>query len=317
MLFKCAVMVLVVAGCGRCNSVSEVGGETPYERCLDADPPSFPANLGKLKFTLADRVLEIHGLPPEPRVAVFQGPGMATGMSSTAALAALTAQTPDLLLMLGGLGTDAKTAATVLGSVAEVGVPVLFLAGGRDRANTLAEGRETLPDPLANRVLDTTALVGVRVHAYFLLLLAGAAGGQDGIADDSCGFSEADIEPRLDAAKTAASRSRVVIVSWAIPAGPLGGSDSGVSIVGSGLIAGLQADLGVVGGLHAWPDHQVMRPLSKANQALGWGVPVADLQLVVPRLIGPSHQRADGTRQTPGFAIIRLAKAGLIAEAPR
>lgn len=317
MLFKrAAALLLLVAGCGRCGGADGGGGPTPYARCLEAEPVSVPPSIGGVTFQVVeDRVLELGGLPQAPRVAVFQGPGMVTALPHAGAVGLLVQHKPDLILILGGLGTDQGSSSQWVGAIAKLGRPVLFLAGGRDKHGTLDAVREALPPADAERLIDLTSFVGLRGPGFHWVLVAGSELGRESIDNESCGFAESDLADRLDAARSAVSSASRTLVSWEIPRGPLGGSGERLPEVGSAALAALRHDLGDIGGLHAWPDTQVMRPTSKAGG--GWGAAASDLQLVVPRLFGPAHERGDGTRHLPSFAIVAFSSAGMIAELPR
>jgi len=318
MLFKPAVaLLLLTVGCGRCGSSFEGGGVTPYVRCLAADPPSFPQTLGALRLSVSDRVLEIEGLPAEPRVAVFQGPGMATSAAPNEVVGALARQKPDLLLMLGGIGSDPKNAAATLHPIAKQGIPLLFLAGGRDTSENVTAARDLLPTPLGAQFIDLTSLVALRTKGYLWLLVAGAAAGREGIDEAACGFAEDDLGARLDLGRDVADGTKRVLVSWEIPTGVLGSTSPTAPAVGSDALAKLRTELGDIAGIHAWPDLHVMRPYAGGNVVTASDQPRPDLQLVVPRVTGPAHVRGDGTRQLPGFAIVRFAEGGLIAEPSR
>lgn len=316
MLLKRAVLLaLLGVGCNPCTSDHSEGGATPFARCLQAEPPQVPERVGSVTLLAEGRALTLGGLPAEPRIAAFQGPGMATTTDSEPVLRKLTAEKADLLLLLGGLGLDTSAAKQHLARLASIGPPVLFLAGGRDGTDSIQQARVGLSAQQQAKVIDLTPFRQVHAPGYSLTLVAGSENGRSAIHDSACGFMEEDLEGIEDVSE-GDEGTRRVLVSWEIPArSPVAISPAGD--VGSVALGRLRAALRPQLGLHAWPDLHVMRPQSAEREVISWGSVATDLHLVVPRLCGPVHERGDGTRQLPGYVVLRLGKAGISAERPR
>lgn len=316
MLLKRAVLLaLLGVGCDTCTSDHSEGGATPFSRCLEAEPLQVQERVGSITVGAKSRTLTLGGLPTEPRIAAFQGPGMATTTDSDPVLRQLTAEKADLLLVLGGLGLDTGAAKQHLARIASVGPPVLFLAGGRDSAEAIREARQGLSAQQQANFIDLTPFRHIRAPGYRLTLVAGSENGRMAIHDSACGFVPEDLERIEDGSEHAAGIHRV-LVSWEIPArSPVAFSPAGD--VGAAALGELRDAFAPQVGLHAWPDLHVMRPQSAERKAVSWGSVTADLHLVVPRLYGPTHERGDGTRQLPGYVVLRLGKAGIYAERPR
>lgn len=315
MLLKRAVLLALLGiGCNPCTSDHSEGGETPYSRCIKQDPHEVPERVGSMTLKADGRTLTLSGLPAEPRVAAFQGPGMAATTNSEPLLRKLIAEKANLLLVLGGIGLDTSVATQHLARLVSIGPPVLFLAGGRDSAETIRDARLGLPAQQQEKVIDVTPFHLLRLAGYSLVLVAGSENGRSAIHESACGFALEDLE-RIEDAAAAAPETQRVLVSWEIPAGsPVASSSTGD--VGASGLGALRDAVAARFGIHAWPDLQVMRPRSGSDLA-PWDAVTTDLHLVVPRLFGPSHERADGTRQLPGYAVFRLGTAGATVERPR
>lgn len=316
MLLKRAVLLALLAvACNPCTSDHAAGGATPFSRCLLRGPGDLPGRVGPLTIQAAGRTLTLGGLPAEPRVAVFQAPGMATSLEPGSTLNRLASEKADVLLVLGGLGLDPEAAKVHLGRLASVGPPVLFLAGGRDSGEAIDAAQSALTPVQRSNVIDLTPYQAVALPGYTLVLVAGSEAGREAIHESACGFSPDDLESIEDAAK-AVPGTRRLLVSWEIPAGsslaaPTRAGDSAERL------GAFRDEIGCELGVHAWPDLKVMRPTTGKGDSLAWGATTKELQLAVPRLYGPTHTRVDGTREPPGYAILRLGKEGVSVVRPR
>lgn len=316
MLLKCAVLcALLAVGCGPCGGGISVAGDTPFERCMAREPHHPPAAIGTIRFTLDDRALTLTGLPAAPRIAFFQGPGMATQLGHSEALRALATDAPDLMLVLGGIGPEAKGADPWIVGLAKLGRPVLFMAGGRDSAASIETALGALAPAQRKHVVDVTGIHALHLSRYTLALVAGADSGGAAIAETACGFSEADVEAVRATLDEAGERARV-LVSWEIPKASKAQALPS-AVFGSPLLSTVGEAGAFKAGIHAWPDLDVSRPVAAAGGTLAWGQTVNDLEVVVPRIVGAAHERADGTRQLPGYVILRFDASGILVEKPR
>jgi len=305
-------------GCGP-NRGLMVGGDTPYARCLAASPPAEGTRrIGPLTLTIKDRALEVRGLSKGAKLAAFSGPGF--GRPPTAQdLDAIRAARPDLSLVLGDLGdTQAIANATAL-SLAGLGHPVLVLAGGRDTRERLTKALESLGSRSANLV-DISALRTIRIGSDMFLPVAGALDGRDALAEDSCGYAEADLKDLAGSARN--QKGPKWLLAWQAPArragsGPacLACTEQGIDL-GSGALAHLAEAVGASGGIYAWPHVQAMRPIRAATppqtQPTVPGA-TAITGVIVPSVVGPALERSDGSHVPAGFALLRVGADGVMS----
>jgi hypothetical protein len=248
------------------------------------------------------RQLQIDGLPREAVVAAFAGPAF-YDPPGPAALAALRAAKPDMLLLLGDIGDEPLAARETLAALASLPMPMLILAGGRDTQQGMAEAIESL-GPASGPVFDITAVTIVRVGDAILIPVAGALDGHYARSSASCGYGRQDLRPRQSALSGARARGRVWLVGWEAPetwgegAEPSLGQSTGH---GDEPAVELARAVGASGGVFAWPPAQ-----PGAGQT-----PDGALQIRVPRLTGAPAELADGARVGPGFALLGLSGSGL------
>jgi hypothetical protein len=303
-------------GCGRDRGLL-VGGDTPYARCLAASPPAEGTRrIGPLALTIKDRALEIRGLSKGARLAAFAGPGFGHPPAAQD-LAAIRATRADLSLVLGDLGdTQAIADATAL-SLAGLGHPVLVLAGGRDTRERITKALESLGSRSANLV-DISALRTIHIENDTFFPVAGALDGGDALAEDSCGYAEADLRELAGGARN--QKGRKWLLAWQAPArragsGPacLACTEHGIDL-GSGALAHLAEAVGASGGLYAWPHVQAMRPIRGATPAQTTAPGATAITgVIVPRVVGPALERSDGSHVPAGFALLRLGPDGVMS----
>ena len=310
--------VAIESGCSE-DSRLGVGGASSYARCLGRGVADHgPARIGALALTVEDAVLSIAGLPALPRLAAFAGPGPGPAPWAKAGSGAppgLSAAKPDLVLVLGDLGDDPRLARATAAALDRLGVPVLVVGGGRDGLAALSAA-----DALPN-VIDVSPLHAVRLirgaggpkrrASYSLIPVAGALDGRYARPDeggrDGCGYSEDDLEDR-DLPKPEPGERRL-LAAWQAPVGL--DREHAPGDAGSPSLAAFSQRVGAGGGLFAWPHAQAGRLRStRDGSPRAAGAPVDDLALIVPRLAGPSLERADGSHLAPGFALIELASSG-------
>lgn len=309
------IVLCALAGCDACGpGALEVGGPTPYVRCLAADPPrSETLAVGALRLAIEERALRITGLRDEVRIAAFAGPALGPPPDA-AVLRRLTEAKPDLLLSLGGLGDSSTTAAATVKALASLAAPTLVVAGGRDTRERMRDALAAQPDG-ARKVIDITALDAVRLRRDTLVPVAGASNGRYALEPRACGYALDDLKARASELGARSSDEHRWLVAWEAPGegGPLSVARGHAGIdAGSVDLAELARRIGAGGGVFAWPDVQLLRPSAgDGTRAVPSGVPAADLRVVVPRLTGPAHERSDGTRVLPGFVVLRFDAAGL------
>jgi hypothetical protein len=308
------LLLALLIGCRACSRTSglAVGGAHPYVRCLAGDPPiAGDHKVGRLTLRVEKRELKIDGLPSAIRIAAFSGP--ASGAApSVAAVAAVQAANPDLVLLLGDVGDDPATAATTLTALAKLPVPVLVLAGGRDTPARIAEGMSHAP--AGGVIVDVTALRSIRLGHETLVPVAGARDGVYALAANACGYAESDLA-EVAASQAAGDRARRWLLAWEAPASAgrfgVARTEAGADL-GSVPLATLGKRVGAAGGIFAWPHVQALRASASGGEHRpSPGVPSADLQVVVPRLSGAAIERSDGSRVAPGFALLELGADGL------
>lgn len=317
--------LLALGGCERfasgCQWLGEgkleVGGATPYVRCLAGAPPeSRTLAFGRLKLALAGRELHVTGLPHVIRMAAFSGPSFGPPPDASV-IRALAQAKPDLAVMLGGLGDDDATAKATAKALGGLPAPTLLVAGGRDTLERIGTALRVLP-VAARKVVDVTALHAIRLGRDTFIPVAGASSGHYALEDRACGFGLDDLKRRASALGAASTGERRWLLAWEAPG--LGGalsiarSDTG-SDAGSADLAELARRVGAPGGLFAWPEVQVGRARAgDGTRVVPVGVPAPDLRIVVPRLTGAATERADGSRVMAGFALVRLEPGGLSVE---
>ena len=298
-VFHALLAVLVVfPGC-TCGGLSGSEGPVDYTRCTNAEPPEVEASVGELKLRSEDRTLHLEG-PGALRVAAFTGP---VGASLDAAdLAPLRASQPQLVLWLGGLGEDAKQGAANLNTVAALGAPVLFLAGGADRLPVVEEAFEALEADIAARVLHVSGVRAIRAGDDVLGLMPGSALGRYAIDEDACGFGPSDVSELAEALEE--EKGRTWLLSWDTPSGWDLSSGFGGVEAGSPDLHALVSQRGLYGGLSAYPEGQA--------GAVRVDEKTPGLRAVVPRL-GPSgSNRADRSRGESAVLALNWGADGLV-----
>jgi hypothetical protein len=300
-------------GCARAGGLA-VGGEHPYTRCLAGDPPGADKRkVGALTLHLDKRALRIDGLPGEPTLAAFAGPGSGSPPSDLE-VAALRSAKPDLVLLVGDVGDDAKTASATLAALAKLQVPVLVLASGRDTPARIADALDQLPPVDAARIIPVTGLRTIQIGRDTLVPVAGAPDGHYALSAEACGYGASDLDD-VASALAEATKSRRWLLAWAAPASPgrfaVGRTETGPDL-GNAALAKLGERIGAQGGIFAWPHVQAGRASASAgSHRPSPGLPSPDLQLVVPRISGQALERSDGSRLAPGFAVLKLDEGGL------
>jgi hypothetical protein len=313
-----ALLCAVLCGCRGClgDSALSVKGEHPYVRCLAAKAPSSGSHeIGKARLRFEERELRIAGLSYPIRIAAFSGPGPGAPLGADG-VAALKAQKPDLVFLLGDVGDDTATARATFAALGQLGVPVLVVAGGRDTRARIAEAAAG-PE---RRIIDVTTVRAVRLARDTFVPVAGAPDGRYALNADACGYAKTDLQ-QLARELGEAPDSRHWLLAWHAPAGharaAVARTEEGLDL-GSASLAELASHIAAPGGLFAWPHVQAMRPLDAVTGApLAFGVPSANLALVVPRVSGSALERSDGSSVAPGFALLRLDGSGLALLDPR
>jgi hypothetical protein len=304
-------LALTPVGCRR--SGLAVSGDDAHVRCLAARAPSLDGRrIGAVSLKQSGRALELKGLEPPLTIAAFSGPAFAAAPGK-AELEALRAAKPQVVIVLGGLGDDRGRAQANLAALAELSVPTLILAGGRDRSERIEDALDALGDK-AGHIIDITALRSVRFANDTWIPVAGAHEGWYALDAHSCGYGPDDLRD-LASELEVPEGSRRWLLAWEAPRAAgvrdVASTEDGVAL-GSAALAEFAAKVKAGGGLFAWPEVQVLRPSAGGGQRrLETSTPAADLRLVVPRLTGPAMERSDGSRALPGFALLRLDAQGL------
>jgi len=305
---RCAVqslgaLALIIAGCGSCGSGTEalrVDEPAPHVRCLAGDPPEEGSrSIGDVTLEIEDRELRVAGPNAPVRFAAFAGPAPGRPDLSTA-LATIRESEVAFVAVLGDLGDDLEAALATLSALADLGIPVFVVPGGRDDAAIVADAFDALPEDAQLRVIDASGLDRIIVAGQSLLPIAGAPGGRYARTDDACGFSGGDLEARADRLGAPEASERRYLLSWAAPAGGIAEGLAGAD-AGDEALAELAVAVGASGGLYAWPREA-------AGRVLGEGPTRSE---VLRRIAGPAAVRGDGERPAPGPAFYSLGPDGL------
>jgi hypothetical protein len=291
----------------------DCGGASPSApasvvSCSTADPVfGEPRTLGAATLTLDDRRLLVTGLPDTTRWVIGRGPALATD-PFTPVLDAIEALDPHGVLVLGGFGTGPRLEELVT-SLAELTVPALLVPGPRDRLEDLEAALAAHPAP------NVVSLAGVHVVEIGSVELLVASGTVDAryVLEGACHLED------LDDVIDEGSRERLrVLVGFDAPAGtPLTQGLDGAE-AGSEIVRAAMDDGEVHAGLFAGPDVRVgiwlpasvpaSAPASAPAPATG---PGPDLRVIVPALVGPALEGADGSRAPSGPFLVALGPAGL------
>jgi hypothetical protein len=285
----CLFLAIALAACG--GDELRVAGPPAYVRCLAAEPPASRTwSAGTLRLALEERTLRIEGAPEGALLAAFTGP------VDRASIRTLRAVRPLLALMVGGLGATRAEAEASLGALADLGAPVLFVAGGTDTHAALAALDDGGP------VVDASRLRSIRIGQVELVPVAGAPLGRYAASDDACGFGQPDAHAIADA--LGAKDGSRYLVTWAAPrgGGPLSRGLLGTD-AGSALVEEVADRTGAAGWIAAWPSEHA-------------GEASTPLRAVVAPLSGAWVERADGTRAPPDVLLFTLRGAALAPRAP-
>lgn len=289
------------SSCGCGAAAPQAGGPTPYARCALADAPEArESRVGDLTLRVEGRDLTIAGLPETVPVAIARGPAPFRDPVGSAA-AEIEASGARLLLVLGSLGDDEASAAANVASVAQLPIPTLILAGGRDDPAHLRAAIDALDASARDRVVDVSALRRVRLGPRLVLVpAAGAPEGRYARAEAACGIGEEDVEAIAAELGEAGDEGRILL-AWAAPAGSPAALGIEGGDAGSVTVAALAAAVGARGALVAWPESQAGRVLGEGTARIA----------VAPALSGPALVRADGTRAASGVLRVDLGPGGI------
>lgn len=297
------VLAVSCALWGGCNC-SRLSGEVDsfvFTRCAQAEPPEErTGKIGALEFSLRERVLSLRG-PTPLRIAAFSGP--VGGAFSKGELSELAGTQAQLILMLGGLGDTPELAGANLKALAGLRVPVVFVPGGADRLPVVEAAFEGLGDEAGAHLFNAAGLRELRIGKDRLALLPGAALGRYALDESACGFTTDDVSALQKALEEGGEAGRKWLVAWNAPAGWGLSTGYGNAEIGSTDLARLAQDLGVRGGVFAYPESQAGET-SKGPAEQGFA-------LVVPRLGRSGAQRASGGRVPSSVARLILDAEGL------
>jgi hypothetical protein len=297
-------LVSQLAGC-RCSRTSGEVDDLKFVRCAQASAPSERrVSNGELELELHERVLSLHareGL----RVAAFTGP--VGGTLSRADLALLAGAKPGLVLYLGGLGDDVDAAFANLSGLSALHVPMLFVAGGSDRLETVEAAFARLSSEAGQWLVQGSGLRELRLAGERFAIVPGSPLGRYAIDDNACGFTVDDLNELREAlADNPTKAKRTWLLSWGAPSG-WGVSNALGHDVGSPELFALAQALRVDAGLFAYPETQAgLRVDDKKRKGPA---------LVVPRLGRAGVTRADGGRVPSSVLLLLLTPEGLIPTA--
>lgn len=284
----------------------QVGGPNPYTRCLAHELSERDWwRQGSLRLRIQDRTLSVAGVQVGDRIAMGAGPS--PGTFDDALLHALDARDAKLLLVVGELATSPAESRILFSRLADLKMPVVAIAGGRDQAGAFRSGTEATD----GAVVDGRGLRSIDFGDFELFLLSGGprryVSGPGG-----CGYEASDLEP-LAFDQSGADRSEQdgkektsVWVAW---------SHAGLD---TGLLRRL-SQAGIAQGFYAWPYHQGDLPRYglgtlgvEAFSATSTGEEFEWIGL--PRVGGPPRRLLDGTLKPSGLVWLLATSQGLRAE---
>jgi hypothetical protein len=208
------------------------------------------------------------------------------------------------MLMLGGLGNDVSVATANLTALAALQVPLLFIAGGADRAAVLGEAFGNAEGAAGEWLVHASAARELRIGLDRFAIVPGAPLGRYALDEDACGFTTEDLGDIHDALDDDAPKGgRVWLLGWAAPSGWQITAGAGGSDVGSAELADLAGLLKARGGLFAYPESQAFAPVLDKTRG--------GLALVVPRLARTGTLRANGGIVPRALAVLTLDREGL------
>jgi len=303
------------SGCS-CSGDLEGGGPTPYLRCTQMDPPDArDVTMGATRLEVIEREVIIHAALPI-RIVLARGPAGA-GEPLLPGLDAIEAHSPAMVVLLGDLGDGDGTAdasvEALRAALAELTVPVLLLPGGRDDGELV---RDVLHDAESEHVIDLSGVRSVHIGPLELVPLIGAPEGRYALSERHCGFGADDIEG-IAGEISAPSGLRLVLSTSAPATGDprtagIDGAEAGDALIAAALLR-VQAR----GGLYALPEAFVAQPFDGTTAVSVPTGPIESLHLVVPRMLGPASERADGSRQASGVVLLEVSEGGVsVLEVP-
>jgi hypothetical protein len=302
----CFVLSLVsqLAAC-RCSRTSGEVGDVKFVRCAQSAAPSERrVASAEVELELHERVLSVRaraGL----RVAAFTGP--VGGTLSRADLALLANVKPGLVLYLGGLGDDVEAASANLSALAALHVPILFIAGGQDRLETVDAAFAALSSEAGQLLVQGSALRELRLGSERFAIVPGSPLGRYAVDEQACGFTVDDLNDVRDALADNTSRAkRTWLLAWGAPSG-WGVSNALGHDVGSPELFALAQALHADAGLFAYPETQAGQRVDDKKRK--------GPALVVPRLGRAGATRADGGRVPSSVLLLVLTAEGLIPTA--
>jgi hypothetical protein len=274
------------------------------------DPPDArDVTMGASRLEVIERDVTVHAALPI-RVVIARGPAGA-GEPLLPALDAIEAHSPALVVLLGDLGdgegTTQESVEALRAALAELTVPVLLLPGGRDDGELV---REVLEGGESEHVIDLSGVRSVHVGSLELIPLVGAPDGRYALSERHCGLGTDDVET-IAAALSAPSGLRLVLSTSAPATGDprtagIDGAEAGERLIADALLR-VQAR----GGLYALPETAVAQPFDGTTAVSVPTGATESLHLVVPRMLGPASERADGSRQASGVVVLEVSDAGV------
>jgi hypothetical protein len=285
----------IVCSLAGCNLWTErklrEDGPTPFTRCAAAAAPrARTGTIAGVSIDLKDRWLQLSKSAPALRLSVFGAAGLGEPPAASD-LAKLRATTPDVLLLLGGLGESAAVANATVKALAGLGRLVLVIAGGRDAYRVVHEALAAAGEDAW--VVDATALRSISIGKDVLIPWGGSEQGRYALDETHCGFGARDVHEAAAALGPAGPEERRWLASWqALPAAGERRAIREAGELGSELVR-LHELLGVRGSLGAWPAGPA--PSAQPGPLTDW---------VVGRAWGPSDERSDGSDRASAVSVL-------------
>ncbi len=275
---------------------------------MDA-PDARDVTVGSTRLEVSERVVTVHA-PLPIRVAIARGPA-GSGEPLLPVLDAIEAHTPSVLVLLGdlgdGQGTSEESVSALRDVLGQLTIPVLLLPGGRDDGELL---RGVLDDGGTEHVIDLSGVRVVHLGPLELVPLPGAPEGRYALSERHCGLGAADVET-IENELAAPSGLRWVLSTH----GPATGDPRSAGIdgieAGEALIADALLRVHARGGLYALPEVEVAQRFDGTSERAAPTSPIESMHLVVPPLLGPASERADGSRQPSGAVLLEVSDAGV------
>ena len=289
------ISLLWLAGCDSCSSSTQVEGPHPYIRCMLGDQAEGEWRWRELNIRAEDHTLHVRGLTEFAAfVATEKTPSLLEDVDETLPL-----------FVLGGFAVDEEGAKAFLDALDDR--IAFLLPGGRDAPDVMDVIRDS-----GAHIVDLRGVHTIITDFGTFIVVSGAPDGRYALGENRCGYGANDIKRLAESLDDEPSSARYWL-SWASPRGDgeyapdLG---FGGIHVGDERLQELSQNMGIQGGLVAWPTTQAGRISTVNGQESAANQTSHDLFATVIHL-GEEIERWDGTRAPSGFLWVKINDEGL------